>query len=175
MRIRIFRTVVLLAVFIALHSPKGMSEAASDPTPQVQLDIHNAGPRSVEDTLQHAIRRDYARAWQTLDQALSSADPAVLQQYWTGIAQKKMTQLIKDQSSSGVRLRYIDHGHQLQTTFYALDGAAMLLRDRASLELQVYDGDRLIHSQPMVQNYVVLMTPAQDRWMVRVLEGTSEQ
>ena len=46
----------------------------------------------------------------------------------------------------------------------------MQLRDTAQYDLQVFDGDRLLYTQPTTATYVVLMTPAADRWMVKVLQ-----
>jgi hypothetical protein len=54
--------------------------------------------------------------------------------------------------------------------FYSPDGGEMQLLDKAQLEIQVYDGGKLIHQENATQDYLVLMTPGADRWFVRSLE-----
>ena len=51
---------------------------------------------------------------------------------------------------------------------------AMQLRDRAKLEIQVLDGDKMVDRQQVNLQYMVLMTPGADRWLVRDLETTPE-
>ena len=73
-----------------------------------------------------------------------------------------------------MRIRYEDRGHKLDGIFYSPAGDAMQLRDRAQLEMQVLDGDKVIHTETVTMNYVVLMTPGADRWLVRYLQSTPE-
>jgi hypothetical protein len=47
----------------------------------------------------------------------------------------------------------------------------MQLEDQAQLEMQIFDGDKMIYSSSSTQNYLVLMTPGSDRWYVRFLES----
>jgi hypothetical protein len=46
----------------------------------------------------------------------------------------------------------------------------MQLRDTAQIELEVLDGDTVIHREQITQPYLVLMTVAEGSWKVRVLE-----
>jgi hypothetical protein len=162
-----FRIPLALALLVVAYFPLN----AAAPDTNVWLNASGAGPRGVEDTLQQTLRRDYARAWQTMNTALENGDVRPLEQYFTGIAQTKLQALIKDENSTGVKVRYVDQGHQLQAVFYPRDGGAMLLHDTAQVQMEVTQNGKVIHSEPLAQKYVVLMTPAQDRWLVRVLQS----
>jgi hypothetical protein len=146
---------------------------ASTPISKVELTFASVGPRQLEPTLQRSIPADYAKAWQTLSEALQSGDPSVLDGYWTGVAHDKLQRLVQDQMSTGVQVRYIDKSHRLQVVFYPTDGAALLLHDTAQLEVQVFSAGKLIHSENVTEKYVVLMTPGQDRWLVRIFQTAS--
>jgi len=159
---------MLAATFcFALVFPASASVPASD----IQLTVSGAGPREVEDTVQQSVQRDYAQAWQTMEAALESGDASGLNQYWVGVAHDKLTQKIQDERRTNVRVRYQDKSHHLQAVYYPTDGAALLLHDDAEVELQVLDSGKTIHSQTIHEKYVVLMTPGQDRWFVRVLQS----
>ena len=45
--------------------------------------------------------------------------------------------------------------------------------DQAQLEIQTFDGNKLIDTQNAPHEYMVLMTPGADRWYVRDLEEVS--
>jgi hypothetical protein len=47
----------------------------------------------------------------------------------------------------------------------------MELHDTAEYQLQLLDGSKVIHDENVVMHYVVLMTPAADRWVVRQLQA----
>jgi glutamine amidotransferase-like uncharacterized protein len=61
----------------------------------------------------------------------------------------------------------------VKAVFYSTDGSAMQLVDQAQLEVQTFDGNKLIDTQNAPQEYMVLMTPGADRWYVRDLEEVS--
>jgi len=49
----------------------------------------------------------------------------------------------------------------------------MQLLDQAQLEIQIYDGSKLLDTENAAHEYMVLMTPGADRWYVRDLEEVS--
>jgi hypothetical protein len=49
----------------------------------------------------------------------------------------------------------------------------MELRDHADLEVEILDGDKVIYHEPVTVEYMVLMTPGADRWLVRQMQATS--
>ncbi len=149
--------------------------AAAPAKPTVRLDAANAGPRQIEDATGRAVVRDYAAAWESLEAALESNRADLLGGNFAGFAADKFRQAIADQQQSGLRTRYVDRGHQLEALFYSPEGASLQLRDTAQLEMQLLDGDRVVYSAPMTAHYIVLMTPAADRWQVRLLQETPDK
>ena len=146
----------------------------ADTKPAVQLNVKNAQPREVEDVTQNAIVRDYTLAWQAIGTALANNTLQPLNENFAGFALYKFTQRVKDQKQSGLTTRIIDHGHKLDAIFYSPDGAAIELKDTASIETQVLDGSTVIHSDQAQIHYYAVMTGAEDRWKVRVLESTAQ-
>lgn len=166
---------------LALFASAALLWIATSPAPSagapasedaIELSVSEAGPRQIEATTKTAVERDYANAWQAMSQALATGDGAMLDHYWTGVAHEKLLRLTKDERSSNLRVRYSDHSHRLQAVFYPADGAALLLHDSVEGEMEILDGSKVIDSEPFSQKYVVLMTPGQDRWFVRVFEET---
>lgn len=149
--------------------------ADSDANPAVQLNVTSMGPREIEDLTRKKILRDYAAAWKTLATAMDQNRAGVLSEYFTGFAQAEFSKAIAEQNATGIHRRYADHGHKLEGIFYSQDGGVMQLRDTAQYDEQVFDGDKLLYSQPVTSTYVVIMTPAADRWMVRLLQATPAQ
>ncbi|HLK34352.1 MAG TPA: hypothetical protein VKT29_14755 [Terriglobales bacterium] len=159
---------ILCAAVVALFL--SVTCLAAD-APQVQFDISHIGPRQMEDVTGRNIPRDWGRAWQTLAVAFEQNQPDLLGHYFVGFAQQKLAAAIAAQEKSGLRTRYIDHGHKLAAYFYSPDGGAIELHDTADLEIQVLDGNTVIHSERATLHYIGLMTPAADHWEVRLLES----
>ena len=144
----------------------------ADTKPSVQLNIATTAPRAVEDTTQQSIVRDYSAAWQGLSSALANNSTAPLAENFTGYALDKFMERVKQQAQSGLKTRIVDHGHKVDAVFSSPDGSAIELKDTATLETQVLDGDTVIHSDQAQVHYYAIMTGAEDRWKVRVLENT---
>ena len=106
--------------------------------------------------------------------ALAENRSDLLDAYFTGFAKDNLARRIADQKRTGINTRYIDHGHKLEAIFYSPAGDAMQLRDRARVEIQLLDGGNVIHREQVNLQYLVLMTPGADRWLVRDLETTPE-
>jgi hypothetical protein len=146
----------------------------ADTKPSVQLEVKNAQPREVEDVTQNAIVRDYTLAWQAIGTSLANNTLQPLNDNFVGFALDKFTQRVKDQKQNGLTTRIIDHGHKVEAIFYSNDGAAIELKDTASVETQVLDGSTVIHSDQAQIQYYAVMTGAEDRWKVRVLESSAK-
>lgn len=159
-----------LLVIVVLGLPQSMFGAAPPKGPRIQLDTSKAGPRDVEDPTKDSITRDYGRAWQSLEQALEKNRPDLLTSDFVGYAQDHCLQTIKAQKAAGLSRRIVDQGHHVQVLFYSPDGSAMQLRDTAQLEIQYRDGSKVVHSEKLSAQYLVLMTPAENSWKVRVLQ-----
>ena len=171
LRILIFSFGVALAVSGGAPLLKRM---LADSKPAVELSTKNAQPREVEDITESAVRRDYIAAWQGLSNALAKNMLQPLNDNISGFALDKLTQRVKDQKQLGLSTRLIDHGHKVEAIFYSPDGSAIELKDTASIETQVLEGGKVIHSDQAQVHYYAVMTGAEDRWKVRVLESAPE-
>jgi hypothetical protein len=160
---------IMLLGVVAYH----LGAAADDHLPRVQLNADNLSPRPIEDLTAKSIPRDYALAWQTLAQALTDNKAGLLDGYFTGLAKQDFAQRINSQIKSGLQTRYSDRGHRLEALFYSPAGDVMELRDHAQFDMQVLDGGKVIYEEPVNTDFVVLMTPGADRWLVRQLQATN--
>ncbi len=149
----------------------GVTLALAANLPQVQLNSEGVAPRAIEDTTQQAVARDYAKAWQALAAAREQNRTDLLEAAFVGVAKNQAEQAVRDQQKSDIRVRYVDHGHKLQALFYSPEGSAMQLRDTANLEMQLLDGNTVVSSKQLTVNYLTVMTVAEDRWKVRVLQA----
>jgi hypothetical protein len=165
--IRLLISAVLLA---SLLSAPCMAVAADD-LPRVALNAEKVVPRQVEDSTAQAVARDYSKAWQAMSAARNQNRPDLLGAMFVGTARNEIAQAILQQQKSGVRLRFVDHGHKLTAMFYSQEGSALQLRDVANVEVQVLDGKSVVHSEDATVNYIVVMTPAADHWQVRMLQA----
>ena len=141
------------------------------PSIQVQLTTDNTQPRQVEDATQTSVLRDYKAAWQNLAGAMEQNRTDLLDPSFVGFARDHFSQAISEQKQSGLRRRYVDHGHKVEAVFYSYDGSALQLKDTASVEVQLLDGDKVVATEPGTIHYMVLMTPAENSWKIRDLEA----
>ena len=167
-----FRRLISVFYGLLLFACVAPSTAAfgADALPSVRLNADSISPRPIEELTGKNIARDYAFAWQTLAQALDQNRADLLEGYFTGFAKEAFARAVADQKKGGIRVRYIDHGHKVSAIFYSPSGDAMQLRDTAQLDVQILDGDKMVHQEQVALNYLVVMTPAADRWVVRLLE-----
>lgn len=166
----------IAAVVITVASPQLLRVLRADSSlPQVQLNADSIAPRPIEELTGRNVTRDYAYAWRDLATALGNNNAGALDAYFTGFAKDNFAQRIADQKRTGLRTRYIDHGHQVRAFFYSPDGGEMQLLDKAKIEIQILDGGKVIHSENTSRDYLVLMTPGADRWFVRSLAPVAAQ
>ena len=143
--------------------------------PHVDLNADAAGPRQVEDTTEKAVARDYARAWNSMMTALSQNRADALDADFIGVALDNLRERIAQQQQSGLRTRYVDRGHRLQAIFYSPEGSAIQLRDTAQFDVQFLDGNKVVRQEQRTESYTVVMTAAENRWKVRVLQASIGQ
>jgi hypothetical protein len=161
---------IAIGAFVLFISTQLFSAESS---PQVTLNASNAGPRTVETLTQRAIARDYKFAWTNLNSALetNSADP--INGLFAGTANARLIAAVKNQQRTGVTSRYVNQTHKVEAVFYAPEGDVIELHDTAEYDLEISDGDKTIHSEHAIVNYVVLMTPGADRWVIRQLQAVA--
>ena len=169
LRLAIVVAGVAFLMFLVRWQDGGLVLAAN--RPEVTLDIQNAAPRQVEDTTQAAVARDYAAAWQALAEALDKNQPDLLGANFVGTASTKLAETISEQRKTGIHQRYLDKGHHVNAIFYSPEGSAIELQDTVQLQIQVLDGDKVLHSEDVSVHYVALLTAAENSWKVRVLEA----
>jgi hypothetical protein len=164
----------ILAVAATLLWALSLSSYAADSSARVQLNIAKAGPRAVESLTEHGILRDYRFAWNSMAQALefNTLDP--LEGPFAGEAKTWLRDTVASQQRSGLSQRYVNQSHQLEAVFYAPEGDVMELHDTADYQLQISDGGKIIHDEHVVLHFVVLMTPAADRWVIRQLQAVPQ-
>ena len=164
---------VKAAIFVMTVCVVGCAQSApAVQLPQVHLDAARLTPRPIEELTGTTIARHYALAWHDLAEALESGRAEGLEEF-VGFAKDRLVRRISEQKLAGVHVRIVDHGHHLKAVFYSTDGTAMQLLDQAQLEIQTFDGNKLLDTQNALHEYIVLMTTGTDRWYIRDLEEVS--
>ena len=167
---RVARAVVMSALLVA----STLFAYGADPAVQVQLDSQKASPRAVESLTERGILRDYRFAWTSMAQALefNTFDP--LEGPFAGDAKQWLRDTVVSQQTSGLSQRYSDQNHKLEAVFYAPEGDVIELHDTAEYQLQISDGGKLLRDEHVVLHFIVLMTPAADRWVIRQLQAVPQ-
>jgi hypothetical protein len=164
---------VIAGCVLAIAQSSTPSQLPQSRLPEVHLDADGLAPRPIEELTGTTIAQHYAQAWRDLEGALEFGQADRLGEEFVGFAKDHLGRRIGEQKQAGIHVRIVDRGHNLKAVFYSTDGTAMQLLDQARLEIQTYDGDKLLDTQNAAHEYVVLMTPGADRWYVRDLEEVS--
>ena len=98
----------------------------------------------------------------------------LLDRDFVGTAKDKLLDTIQDQVTMGISTRYLDRSHDLQIVFYSPEGLSVQLVDNASYDVQLVDHGKIQATQTEHTRYVVVMTPAELRWRVRIFQGGAE-
>ena len=158
---------VVVAMIIALVP----SYSVAADTPQVSLNTSKASPRGVEPLTQRSVLRDYKFAWVNLDHALQANSTAFLSGLFAGTANSWLNDAVASQRRNRLSSRYLNQNHKVEAIFYAPEGDLIELHDTADYDLQILDGSKAVQNEHVTVHYVVLMTPAADRWVVRQLQS----
>jgi hypothetical protein len=132
------------------------------------------GPRQLQEQTRAAAIRDYLRAWQSFRGAMDQNRPDLLDADFVGTSKDKLADTIKQQTAVGVHTRYQDRSHDLQIVFYSPEGLSIELTDNVEYDVQVLDHEKVTATQRVTARYVVVMTPAEVRWRVRVFQAVPE-
>jgi hypothetical protein len=160
-----------LCVTVLLSLLWNCAALAADNAPQVTMDATKANPRSVEPLTQRAIIRDYKFAWGNIDSALASNSPAPLNGLFAGTVNDQLKGVVASQGRSGMTSRYMNQKHKLEAVFYAPAGDVIELHDTAEYDFEIHDGGKAMYNEHTIVHYVVLMTPAADRWVIRQIQA----
>lgn len=140
-------------------------------TVQVRLDASQIEPRPLEQLTGQAIVKMYSTAWKGMETALAENRTDLIDESFVGYAHDKLVSQVKEQQKNGLSTRYVDHGHQVQATFYSPEGSAVQLQDTAQLEIQLLDGNKVVSSQNVTRRYIAVVTVVEDSWKLRVLDS----
>lgn len=132
------------------------------------------GPRVLEEQTSKAVIRDYLQAWQTLGVALQQNRADLLGSSFVGNAKDKLAETIQQQVSLGLSTRYQDRSHDLKILFYSPEGLSIELQDTVDYDVQIFDHDKVQATKRVRARYIVVMTPAEVRWRVRVFQTELE-
>src|SRR5215475_6153163 len=89
-------TVALLVGLAAYH----LGAAADKGVPHIEFHADNMGTRAIEELTTMSVSRDYAFAWQTMQQALEENQPGLLDGYFTGLAKGDLIKRVHSQIAS---------------------------------------------------------------------------
>ncbi|HEY1985621.1 MAG TPA: hypothetical protein VGG85_09435 [Terracidiphilus sp.] len=147
--------------------------AAAQPTVQVEP-TRLQGPRPLQEQTQATAVRDYLQAWQTVGTALQQNNAALLDRDFVGAAKDKLVETIQQQAALGVRTHYQDKAHDIKIAFYSPEGLSLQLTDDVDYDVQILDHEKEQTTQHVHAHYIVVMTPAEVRWRVRVFQAQPE-
>jgi hypothetical protein len=150
-----------------------LTVTAQQASVQVQPpDVH--GSRQLEDLTATTVVRDYLQSWKAFRTALDQNQPGLLQQDFIGTALTKLDTTVAEQTKLGIHTHYVDRSHRLQIVFYSPDGLSIQLVDRVEYDEQVMQGSTVIGTQSVHARYLVVLTPSQTRWQVRIFQAAAE-
>lgn len=143
--------------------------------PDVRVEpSHLEGPRQLADQTATAVVNNYIEAWMSMRAALEQNRPDLLDRSFVGDARDKLADTIRQQAKLGLRTTYQDRSHDVKIVFYSPEGLSVELTDTVQYDVQVHDGDKTIAIQPVTQRYLVVLTPTEVRWRVRVFQASSK-
>lgn len=161
----------LVVVFSALAMPLALWADQ----PSVHVEPSNLqGPRPLQDQTATAAVRDYVESWQVLRSALAQNRAALLDADFTGDARDKLGDTVHEQAALGIHTRYQDRSHDLRIVFYSPEGLSIQLVDNVEYDEEVLDHDKVLATQKVHARYIVVMTPSEVRWRVRVFQAMPE-
>jgi hypothetical protein len=163
------KPLLILCTVVAAASNFGAAQAT------VHMEPENLkGPRVLEDQTRTTVIRDYLQAWQGLHAAMEQNRPDLLSADFVGTSKDKLADTIQQQAALGIHTRYTDVSHDLQIVFYSPEGLSIEMTDKVEYDVEVLDHDKVTATQRVTARYVVVMTPAEVRWRVRVFQAVPD-
>jgi len=135
---------------------------------------HLQGPRLLQEQTQSAAIRDYLQAWKTVNAAFDGNDTATLDRDFVGTAHDKLSEAVRQQAALGLHTHYVDKSHDIQIVFYSPEGLSIELTDTVQYDVQILDRDKVLSTQQVSARFIVVLTPAEVRWRVRVFQTQFE-
>jgi hypothetical protein len=167
--VAVMKSYLILCIALCFASAVGAAQSVVRAESQAWQD-HRPLP---EQTATAAVR-DYLQSWQSLRFALEQNRPELLEPAFVGTAKEKFADTIQQQVSLGIRTRYQDSAHHLQIVFYSPDGLSIELTDKVDYDVKVTDHNKVKTAQHVSAKYIIVLTPAEVRWRVRVFQAVPE-
>jgi len=159
---------VLISCALLMSAPT----LADEPSVHVQPP-QLQGSRPLEKQTEASVIRDYLQSWRSMRQALDENQAADLDPDFIGAARDRLGETIAAQTRSGIHSRYQDRSHDLQIVFYSPEGLSIQMTDNVEYEQQVLDKDKVLVTKVIHQRYIVVLTPSEVRWQVRILQAAA--
>ena len=163
------KSLLVLCIFSAASAGIGSAQAKVLVRP-----ANLQGPRPLQEQTAAGAIRDYLESWQSLRVAMEQNRAEVLDSAFVGTAKDKLAETIQQQAKLGIHTSYQDRAHDLQIVFYSPEGLSIELIDKVEYDVQIVDRDRVKTTQHVNATYVIVLTPAEVRWRVRVFQAVSE-
>ena len=160
-----------LASFVALAT-LALPTALWGQQPTVHLEPLNLnGPLPLQKRTAQAVIRDYLESWQSMSTALDQNRADLLDADFVGVAHKELAKSIQQQAALGLHTHYQDTSHDVRIVFYSPDGMSVQLTDDVEYQQQVFASDKSLTTQQARVRYIVVLTPAELRWRVRIFQA----
>ena len=163
------RPLLVLSMAFSVTTAAALGQAAVNVEPS-----HLDGPRILADETANSVVKNYIESWESMRAALEQNRPELLNRSFVGTAQQKLTDTIRQQAKLGIKTSYQDKSHDIQIVFYSPEGLSVELVDNVDYDVQVREKDKVMATQPVHARYVVVMTPTEVSWRVRVLQADSQ-
>lgn len=161
----------LAGVLLAFAIP--LSSGADEPSVNVRPpELHS--PRPLASQTAEAVVRDYLQSWQAMEAALQQNRGDLLAPDFIGTARDKLAAAVDGQVKANIHTQYEDRSHDIQIVFYSPEGLSVQLVDHVEYDQQVFHDGKLLASQPVRARYLVVLTPAEARWRVRIFQAQPE-
>lgn len=158
------------AIKSILLFPALMTLAIAQPNVRVNASMPGS-PRPLEAQTEQAAVRDYLQSWKAMDLAFKQNRVDILAQDFVGNAKEQLSHTIQEQTALGIQTHYQDISHEIQFLFYSPEGMSIEFTDLVKVNVQVFDHGRLISTKVESTRYLVVMTPSEVRWSIRVFQG----
>jgi hypothetical protein len=130
-------------------------------------------PRALEARTLRDTVRDYLQSWKAMGSAFDQNRADVLGEDFVGRAMQELTNTLKEQTALGIHTHYQDISHNIQFLFYSPEGSSIEFSDLAKFKVQVFDRGHLVSNRLESAHYIVVMTPAEARWSIRIFQAVN--
>lgn len=163
------RRTLVVCIVIAASSLSSVAQST------VRVDATNLqAPRPLNEQTRTAVVRDYLEAWQNMGVALAQNQQALIDEDFVGIAKDGLTSRIQDQAALGISTKLHDRSHNIQLLFYSPDGLSVELADTTDYDIEVLSNGKRLATDPEHARYIVVLTPSEVRWRVRIFQRTPD-